>query len=169
MLRAEDSAERDAARDFIERIAEALGPGYSASAGYSAVYLPVAEISIGDNHYLAGLESVIRTLARSQSIVIQGRGSQFILKDFPNAFHVLVMAPLELRLKRVGQDMKLSEEAASHEIASYDGSRRKFIKRYFHAEREDPIHYDLVVNTGRLSYEDAASIVVNAVLLDQSR
>ena len=55
---------------------------------------------------------MIKELAGSQSIVIRGRGSQFILKDFPGAFHVLIVAPIEVRVKRVMEKLKLNEEDA---------------------------------------------------------
>jgi hypothetical protein len=41
-------------------------------------------------------------------------------------------------------------------------SRREFVKRYFAAEMEDRVHYDIVLNTEPLGFEDAASIVVPA-------
>ena len=65
------------------------------------------EIPIDDKLYLKTLRVVIIELAKNQAIVIRGRGSQFILKDFSGAFHVLVVAPLDLRVKRVMERMKL--------------------------------------------------------------
>jgi cytidylate kinase len=61
------------------------------------------------------------------------------------------------------QDTKLDAEAARKEMERSDSSRRAFIKRYFKAELEDPVHYDLVINTGRFSFETAASLVSRAL------
>lgn len=145
---------------LLTRIAEALGRSGEC---FEGVYLPTWEIRLDDTRYLAALESVVKELARSQSLVIRGRGSQFILKDYPGALHFLVVAPLEVRVKRVMQNLELDQEIAKREIARFDNSRREFIKRYFHAELEDPAYYDVVINTERLSLEAAASIVVNAI------
>lgn len=145
------------------RILEALSHSYPAGIGYSGAYAPAWEIPPDDITYLAGLESVIKELAGSGSTVIRGRGSQLILRDYPSAFHVLIVAQLEIRLKRVMKSLKMDEEQAKKEIERFDSSRREFTKRYFHAELEDPLHYDLVVNTNHLDFEDAASIVVNAI------
>jgi cytidylate kinase len=136
---------------LLGRIAEALGR----SGAYEAAYLPAWQIPLDDTSYLIGLEAVVKELAGSGSIVIRGRGSQFILRDFPGAFHVLVVAPLELRMTRVMKGLKLDEEAAKKEISRFDTSRREFTKRYFRAELEDPLDYDLVVNTEHLSFEAA--------------
>lgn len=157
------------AGSMVERIFSALGriPPTSVSLGDAPInpYLPVQDIPLDDTRYLTGLESIVRELAMSESVVIRGRGSQFILRHWPGAFHVLFAAPLRLRVRRVMEDMKLGEEDANKEIRHFDNSRRQFIKTYFKAELEDPAHYDLVINTEYLDYQAAATIVVNALPL----
>jgi cytidylate kinase len=61
------------------------------------------------------------------------------------------------------EDMKINEEAARKEITRFDSSRREFIKRYFQAELEDPVNYDIVINTSVINYKDAAAIVIKAL------
>ena len=148
---------------LLGRIAELLGRSNFIGFDLFSMFMPVSEIPLDDSRYLEGLRSVIGDLARSQPIVIYGRGSQFILKDDPTAFHVLVVAPLELRMKRVMEDMNLDESAARKEIDIYDSSRREFIKRYFHSKLEDPVNYDLTINTNHLDFDAAASIVAGAI------
>jgi cytidylate kinase len=149
---------------LLGRIAEAMAK--TASMGddiYAGIYSPLWEIPLDDTDYLSGLEYVIRQLAGSQSIVIQGRGSQFILKDFPGAIHVMIVAPVEVRVKRVMEKQKLNEEDARKEIARFDGGSREFVKRYFQADIVDPLNYDAVINTNHLSIEGAASMIIDAV------
>ncbi len=148
---------------LLERITEALETSYICGGDYVSMCLPVSEIPLDDTRYLAALQSVIRELANSERIVIHGRGSQFILRDYPQALHVLTVAPLEIRVKRVMESLGVDEARARKEIAHYDSSRREFTKRYFKAEREDPTYYDLVINTGHLSFEASASVVVDAL------
>jgi cytidylate kinase len=156
---------------ILGRIAETWEhiPPLSASPSSAGMYLtaclPNWEEPIDDTRYLAGLHSIVTELARSKSIVIRGRGSQFILRDNPEAFHVLVVAPLDMRVKRVMESLKVDGETAKGEIADFDSRRREFTKRYFKAELEDPANYDLVINTGHLDFETAAAIVVNALYL----
>ena len=61
------------------------------------------------------------------------------------------------------QDLKLGQETAKQEIARVDNSNRQFVRRYFKTEVEDPVNYDLVINTKSLSFHAAASIVVDAL------
>jgi len=44
----------------------------------------------------------------------------------------------------------------------FDSSRHEFIKRYFKADLEDPLDYNLVINTKHLNFEGAASIIISA-------
>ena len=150
---------------LLGRIAEALGHGLAFGDGTAGAYLPIEQIPLDDTRYLKALESVVRELARSRSkpLVIFGRGSQFILKDYPGVLHVLIVAPLEVRVKRVMEDLRAKRETAKLEIARFDNSLQAFIKKYFKAEMEDPVHYDLVINTARFNFQAAASMVVDAI------
>ncbi len=154
---------------LLGRIAEALEHSYAFGDGMAGAYLPMGQIPLDDSRYLQALESVVRELARGQSLVILGRGSHIILKDHPETLHVLVVASPEVRVKRVMQDLALDPEAAKLEIARFDSSLRQFIKRYFKTEMEDPVHYDLVINTGRLGFAAAASMVVGTLSLRTNR
>ncbi len=149
---------------LLGRIAESLAHVYSIGIdGYFGAYMPTWEMVLDNFQYLKGLKSVIKELATSNSIVIRGRGSQFILKNYPGAFHILVVAPVDIRIKRVMADLKVDEDIARKEIERFDDSRHEFSKRYFNAELEDPLHYDLVLNTVHLNFENSVSLIVNAV------
>lgn len=149
---------------LLGRIAEAMAKtSYMGDSVLTGIYSPLWEIPLDDTKYLAGLESVVKELAAGRSIVILGRGSQFILKDLPGAFHVLIVAPLEVRVKSVMERLDLNAEDARCEIARFDDGNRVFIKRFFKADIFDPVNYNLIINTHHLSIEGAASIVVDAV------
>ncbi|MFC1984631.1 AAA family ATPase [Chloroflexota bacterium] len=148
---------------FLGRIAEILARGATLGSGYPGVYLRTWEIPLDNTRYLEGLQSIIMDVAGNLPIVIRGRGSQFILKDHPGTLHVLIIAPLEIRVERVMKSQKVDEAAAQKQIAHFDSSRKEFIKRYFQADMGDLDHYDLVINTKKLSFEAAASIVTSAL------
>ena len=88
--------------------------------------------------------------------------SYFILRFCKCQQNSQQVAPLETRVKHVMQELSLDQEAAKREIATYDKSLREFTRRYFKAELEDPLYYDLIINTGRCSFQAAASIIINA-------
>jgi cytidylate kinase len=146
-----------------ERIAEALARGYSIGDGIQGAYLPFWQIPTDDNRYLEALTSFIKDLSKGHSGVIYGRGSQFILKDCPHALHVSVVAPFKTRIKRVMETLNVTEEKAKSEINHFDSSAKEFIKRFFSSDMEDATCYDIVINTERLTYEDASAIVSEAL------
>ena len=140
---------------LLGRILEALTSGYGGDA-FGGAYLPPELIPLAIRAMLRYWNLLFGSW-QGDALVIRGRGSQFILKEHPGSLHVLVVAPLEIRVERVMQDLKLDQAAAHEEIARFDTSRHEFIKRYFQAELEDPLQYDLVINTGRLSFEAAVT------------
>jgi cytidylate kinase len=150
---------------LLGRITEALGRGYPIGPGYTGAYLPMFEIPLDDVQYLNGLEYIIKELASSQRVVIRGRGSQFILKEFPGALHILVVAPEDMRIKRVMSSLNLSESDARKQMVRSDNSHHEFIRRYFRADLENPVNYDVVVNTSNLSFEGTAMLAIEALEL----
>ena len=160
-------AKEEPPRNIWARIAHALERNMAYGGSITGVYAPAWEAPVADTHYVETLTAVIKELAEDPAIVIRGRGSQFILKDHPNAIHVLVVAPLELRILRVMESLDMPQGDAEREIDRFDGSRRAFTKRYFGAELEDPIHYHLTINTCRLNYEAAAQIIVGYAAIRQ--
>lgn len=160
-------------KSVLERIAVALSmSGGSLSQDYNSdngemFYMPMEmypwEVPLDDKVYLQTLKLVIVELAKSGMIVIRGRGSQFILKDFPGVFHVLIVAPIGLRVQRAMDSFHLDEESAKRQIKRSDDNHREFNKRYFHAENENPLDYDLVLNTKRITFEDATRIITRSI------
>jgi cytidylate kinase len=148
---------------FMGRIIEAMNHAYPGGTARESAFYPNWVFSIEDKPYLESLVAIIKELAGNNSIVIRGRGSQFILKDFPGAMHVLTVAPLKTRTRQVMDTARVNEETAKKEIQLFDSSRREFIKRYFNADLEDPSNYDLVINTEHITCEAAASLVIYAL------
>jgi cytidylate kinase len=148
-----------------DRIAEALAHGYTIGNGIQGAYLPIWQIPLDNNRYMDALTGLITELAQGHSAVIYGRGSQFILKDHPRSLHVSIVAPLKVRLQRVMEARKISEESARQDINRFDGSAREFMKRFFGVEMEDPTYYDLVINTEKYSFQAVASIIMDSLKL----
>jgi cytidylate kinase len=159
----EEVAKKEATpSDFWGRLSEVLSRSAVYSGGMTGAWIPTWDVPLSDTRYLESLHFVITELAKKPPIVIRGRGSQFILKTHPGAFHALIVAPQETRLLHVMKSRSLTPTLALKEMERFDSSRRAFIKRYFNADLDDPVNYDIVINTGRLSYEDAARFIVEA-------
>ena len=68
---------------------------------------------------------------------------------------MLVVAPLESRVRAVMEREGLAEREARRRIVAVEADRKAFLMKHFHAELADPIDFDLVVNTAVLGVEGA--------------
>ena len=107
---------------------------------------------------------IILQLARYGKTIIVGRGSNIITAKLPNSFHVRLAAPLEYRIKHVQEVFKYSKKEATDYIKKEDASRHKYLKSHFFHEPDDPTLYHIIINTGKFSYEESASVIADAVM-----
>jgi len=64
-----------------------------------------------------------------------------------------------------GKSLQISEEAARRRISDSDEQKRWYIRQaYDGADWKDPKRYHLTINTGAISTETAAQIIVVAVM-----
>jgi DNA polymerase-1 len=64
----------------------------------------------------------------------------------------------------LAKDLAISPEEAQEFIDREDQGRRRYLKKYFAADVEDPLLYHLVVNTSLVSYDAAAELIATAAL-----
>ena len=48
-------------------------------------------------------------------------------------------------------------------------ARRRYLRRYFDADIDDPLLYDLVINTGRLGFARTAELIAQAAIEELRR
>jgi cytidylate kinase len=100
--------------------------------------------------YFEALGQLMKELAAKGEVLLVGRGGSRFLREDPAAFHVRLVAPSEVRVRRVMEHRWLREGPARELIADSDGRRRRFYEGYFGADWADPLEYHLTVNSGRL-------------------
>jgi cytidylate kinase len=106
-------------------------------------------------------EQVIREVAEGGNVVIVGRGAGFVLNNRPDVFRVFLRAPEEARLKTLMERLGLAEAATRRKMHETDSNRAAYIKQLYGRDWCDPDEYDLVVNTGRVSYQTAAQMILS--------
>lgn len=108
--------------------------------------------------YLDHLKLVVDAIGKRGGGVIVGRGANFILPK-AKTLSVRVVAPLEVRVQNVARTFEVSDEDARHRILHRDSRRAAFVKNSFNADIADTVNYDVILNTGKLSIEEAAETV----------
>jgi cytidylate kinase len=108
-------------------------------------------------------ETVLR-LAEVGNVVLVGRGSTVITQHLPLAFHVRVVGSMETRIDRIRELFSAGRKEAVARIEQEDRARRRYMLKYFKRDPDDPLLYDVVLNTDRVSVGEGAHMVGDAVL-----
>jgi len=109
-------------------------------------------------------QHVIQEAAHVGNVVIVGRGGGYILRDFPGALHVFLLADTSVRLKTIMERFKIaSEEEARRRLMRTDENWTAYIKQVYGHDRNMAAHYDMVLDTGRLGYETTVAAILAAV------
>jgi cytidylate kinase len=58
---------------------------------------------------------------------------------------------------------KLTRKTALALVRREDRGRARYLKKYFGADVDDPLLYHLILNTGRVSYDEAVEIIADAL------
>ncbi len=106
----------------------------------------------------------IKGLAKRGNVILVGRGANVVTRDLPHALHVRLVASLEKRVESIRRIRSMGQPAALELVRKEDRGRRRYLKKYFGADLEDPLLYHLVLNTNLITYEEAARIIGDMVL-----
>lgn len=109
---------------------------------------------------ISQVKHLILTAYEHGNVVIVGRGSQVVLAGKPDTLHVRVIAPLEKRIEIWQSRKVLSYEEARRLVRERDKAHKDFVETYFEADLNDCSLYDLVVNTNRITPENAADLII---------
>jgi CMP/dCMP kinase len=112
---------------------------------------------------IANLMEIINAGYKKGNVVIVGRGGMAALQDKPDVLHVRIQAPLALRVKRLQEHERLTQEDAQKKIRQRDLSDVEWIKRYFGLDSHESSLFDLIINTAKLTPGEAADLVIQAL------
>jgi len=113
--------------------------------------------------YLDYLVLIIAQIADEGDVVILGRGSQYILRDHPDAFHILLIDNLENRIQFMVDHYELTEKKARQVVNFEDKRRTNLYRKLGKADYDSPALYHMVLNMERFSLDSALEQVVNLV------
>ena len=108
-------------------------------------------------------ETILR-LATLGHVILIGRAGNIVTARLPHVLHVRLVAPLEDRIERICRDDKKTPDEARKFCLEEEQARARYVKTYYHANIDDPLLYDLTINTSSVGYEETARLVGEAVL-----
>ncbi len=102
--------------------------------------------------FVHSAEEVMAMALQPGGAIIRGWGASHLLRAVPHVVCVRVCSPFELRLRRMMVRLSTQNEAEIRtEIQHNDEAHAAIVRRHFGVEWTDPAHYDLVLNTERVS------------------
>jgi cytidylate kinase len=154
--REEVAALEERAPTFIERLARLT------ALELPELFLPTAEAiqEFGEGHLVKITRALVEELAAEGRCVVVGRASAAVLARAADTLHVRLVAPLEFRVRIATQRLGVAPADAPRIVEERDANRARYHREYYDRDSSDPVHYDMVLNTGRLGFEGAAQVIV---------
>jgi len=140
--------------------------GLTASAVEKADEKPPAFVESLDTRLeidLHRIEQIVLEYALKGNVIIYGRGGQDLLEDISSVFRVRIIAPFDTRVERWAEREWLDPDLSRILVRKSDQQRAGFIKYYFDRDWNDPYHYDMIVNTAKLSEEKTVELICHGI------
>lgn len=115
--------------------------------------------SDSQQRYRAYVEAIMLEMAARDNIVLAGRSSTIVLRQVPHVVRVRTTAPERRRAERLQHELGLTHEAGLDYVRHSDQERAARVKFLYQVEVDDPLLYDLVLNTDRLTVEKGAALI----------
>jgi len=118
---------------------------------------------IDEKIYLDYLVVIISQIGEEGDVVILGRGSQYILNDHPDAYHILLIDEYENRVRFIMKHYDLPRNKAESVVRAEDHRRLSLYRRIGKEDYDSPGLYHLVLNMSRIDLDTALRIVLSMV------
>lgn len=119
---------------------------------------------IDEQIYIDYLVILINQMAEEDNVVFLDRGSQYILNDLPEAYHVLMINTLENRVKFMMDNYDMSAKRAAQVVKNEERRRINLYRKIGKQDYDQPELYHLVINMARIDLERAADLILRLVV-----
>jgi cytidylate kinase len=161
-----DVASAEQRKGWLARLFEATAKGGPEPelSGFGTVGSPGVSDLRSSEMYRELIKEAILETARHGSAVIVAHAASHALADHDEVLRVFVTASPAIRSGRLAEAFGLDEAEAINKVEESDAARADYLRRFYDVKHELPTHYDLVINTDKLSAEEAASLIHAASL-----
>ncbi len=105
----------------------------------------------------------ILNLARLGNVIIVGRGGNLITRKINNVINIRFIGSINDRINRVVSCYNMSRDNAKSHIKKEDKKRADYIKQNFDTDINDPLNYDLTINTDKFSDNKVVNLISQVV------
>ena len=123
---------------------------------------------LDDESYFTTVKKLVEDVYEDKNAIILGWGGMCILRDKPNVLHVRLIKDMEGKIDTIMKRFKIDRKAAEYHINREEKDSKSLIKHYFKVDWNDASLYDLVINMGKATVEDAADTIIENLKLKTS-
>lgn len=99
-------------------------------------------------------------LAERGNILIRGWGAAQLLREVSHVLCVRVCSPMDLRIRKLMERTGLEDESrVLKELRANDAAHARVVRGLFDLDWENPLSYDLVINTERTATDEAVALI----------
>jgi hypothetical protein len=147
-------------KSLVSRVLEQIpASGMSAVGGYIP---PMPDPGPAADDLRGLIRSAIEEIAARGNVIIMAHAASHALASRRDTLRVLITASPGVRAERFEAAQRVDGKQAQKAVARGDTNRADYLKRFYQISSEVPTHYDLVVNTDRLTAEAAAELIARA-------
>lgn len=108
-------------------------------------------------------------LAGMGNVILVGMGGSVVTRRLKGGLHVRLVGSVEKRAEHDAQYYRISLDEAYKRLKWDDQGRKDYLKQNFGMDADDPLLYDLTINTDYIPYQDAGELIGREVLKIRSR
>jgi cytidylate kinase len=118
---------------------------------------------IDEQIYIDYLVILINQMAEEDNVVFLDRGSQYILNDLPEAYHVLLINTLENRIQFMMDHYDMNAKRAAQIVRNEERRRTNLYRKIGKQDYDQPELYHLVLNMARINLDEATDLILRLV------
>lgn len=122
-----------------------------------------ASLTKNRDEYLNYTQYAILEAAAQKNVILIGRGAFALLQNVPNVLAVRLIADDKTRIQRLRTEFNWDEKQALQRIQESDANRTGFHNSFYNINVNDSSLYNAVINTGKVSEENAAKMIFTLV------
>ncbi len=117
--------------------------------------------------YITAMQTALYEFAEHDRVVLMGRGGQWLLRGIHHILRVRVMAPFDVRVKRLRTKLagpmgeQASQRTATEMVRRDDTEKAGRMRYLYEVDVSDAALYDIVINTDKLPMAAAVDLIAD--------
>lgn len=119
--------------------------------------------------YISTIQAALLEHVKNGSVVYHGQAGQLLLQGIDPVLKVRILADAAIRVRVVMEREGLSEREAARRLVQIDEERKKWTRRLYGKDPQDPALYDMVLCIDKIRVEGAVDLICDTAARDPFR